>query len=453
MLENHGLKNFPTFLAEAFVRRMSLSLHLTQDSVFVDRIEGHETLLISTQTWGRDSHDLFDYETSQIHCQQFRLTGRAISLYRRGNDVVVVTDGSPRPSSAEYLTSVCLEKTTGSFRILQREGMACKKLWSVVRANSPSGVRLREGLVLKLGRFKLRVRQICMKPEDTQDISSYSNGTQQQEPRAGFAPDLRLGTRGVISGLTCADSDADMTIKQLQCRICLGEGPSEHDPLIVPCECTGSIRYVHARCLGHWLKGRLGLDNYNGSVFFFRPLACELCHCIYPSYFVSDDSATTLATLPDTRTPFVVFENLGGASNIPAWNSDSSNTFPAGLHVVQFDQALTCIKIGRGHECQMRISDVSISRLHALLRIGEDGHIYLEDQQSKFGTLVDDNIVASGGFEISNGDSLSLQSGRTLISLSVGHPSGSDQDTVNDTDMFEDALEDDILDDQRPQTH
>lgn len=426
---------------------MSLSLHLPQESVFgAERIDVSETLSISTQTWGRDSHDLFDYETSQTNCQQFRLTGRAINLFRRGNEVVVIPESSPRPSSAEYLMSVFLEKATGSFRILQKGGVPCKKLWSVVRANSPSGVRLREGIILKLGRFKLRVRQICTNPEDLRC-------TTIEQKRAGFVPDLRLGTKGVISGLTCADSEADASIKHLQCRICLGEGPGDDDPLIVPCECSGSIRFVHARCLGHWLKGRLGLENYNGSVYFFRPLACELCHCIYPSYFLSGDHPTTLATLPEVRTPMIVFENLGGAPNIPAWNSDSSNTFPAGLHVVQFDQNLTAIKIGRGHECQMRISDVSISRLHALLRMDEDGHIYMEDQHSKFGTLVDDNIIASGGFEISSGDSLSLQSGRTLISLSVGHPSGSDQDTVNDTDMFEDALEDDLIDDQRPQTH
>ena len=430
---------------------MSLSLHLPRDSVFeVDRTEVCESLSISTQTWGRDSHDLFDYETSQTHCQQFRLTGRAISLYRRGNDVVVIPEDSPRPASAEYLTSLCLEKATGSFRILQRDGIPCKKLWSVVRANAPSGVRLREGLVLKLGRFKLRVRQICVKPED---VESMPSSTDSRDRKSGFAPDLRLGTKGVICGLTTADSERDSSIKQLQCRICLCEGPGEDDALVVPCECTGSIRYVHARCLGHWLKGRLGLDNFNGSVYFFRPLACELCHCVYPSYFQSEGFPKTLASLPQTRTPFIVFENLGGAANIPAWNSDSSNTFPAGLHVVQFEQGMSAVKIGRGHECQMRISDVSISRLHALLRIGEDGHMYLEDQHSKFGTLVDENIVASGGFEISSGDSLSLQSGRTLISLSVGHPSGSDQDTVNDTDMFEDALEDDMIEDQRPQTH
>ena len=96
----------------------------------------------------------------------------------------------------------------------------------------------------------------------------------------------------------------------------------------------------------------------------------------------------------------------------------------------------------------MRISDVSISRLHALLRMEEDGGVYLEDQQSKFGTLVEPR-----GIDITSNGPVSIQSGRTLLTFSYGSPAGSDQETVNDTDMFEDAFDDETLDAQRPQTH
>lgn len=42
---------------------------------------------------------------------------------------------------------------------------------------------------------------------------------------------------------------------------------------------------------------------------------------------------------------------------------------------------------GRGHESDVRIPDVSISRYHATIRFVE-GHFQLEDHNSKFGTLV-----------------------------------------------------------------
>lgn len=37
------------------------------------------------------------------------------------------------------------------------------------------------------------------------------------------------------------------------CRICHSEG-DEECPLIMPCRCTGSLRFVHHACLHQWIK-------------------------------------------------------------------------------------------------------------------------------------------------------------------------------------------------------
>jgi E3 ubiquitin-protein ligase DOA10 len=37
-----------------------------------------------------------------------------------------------------------------------------------------------------------------------------------------------------------------------QCRFCLDEGETPDNPLIAPCPCTGSVRYVHHGCLKRW---------------------------------------------------------------------------------------------------------------------------------------------------------------------------------------------------------
>ena len=37
------------------------------------------------------------------------------------------------------------------------------------------------------------------------------------------------------------------------CRICHCEGDDE-SPLITPCHCTGSLRFVHQACLQQWIK-------------------------------------------------------------------------------------------------------------------------------------------------------------------------------------------------------
>lgn len=45
------------------------------------------------------------------------------------------------------------------------------------------------------------------------------------------------------------------------------------------------------------------------------------------------------------------------------------------------------IKLGRGHECEIRITDISVSRNHAIIKY-QNGGFYVFDNKSKFGTLV-----------------------------------------------------------------
>ena len=72
------------------------------------------------------------------------------------------------------------------------------------------------------------------------------------------------------------------------------------------------------------------------------------------------------------------------------------------------------IKLGRGHECEIRITDISVSRNHALIKfIGENFVIF--DNKSKFGTLVKEENMS---IEISKG-ARGVQIGRTTLNFEV----------------------------------
>ncbi|XP_069955048.1 E3 ubiquitin-protein ligase MARCHF8 isoform X3 [Cherax quadricarinatus] len=51
----------------------------------------------------------------------------------------------------------------------------------------------------------------------------------------------------------CASSASTFSFSQDICRICHCEGDQE-SPLIAPCYCSGSLRYVHQSCLQQWIK-------------------------------------------------------------------------------------------------------------------------------------------------------------------------------------------------------
>ena len=73
-------------------------------------------------------------------------------------------------------------------------------------------------------------------------------------------------------------------------------------------------------------------------------------------------------------------------------------------------------KMGRGHDSDLRVSDISVSRCHALIKYNEmDHNYYLEDNLSKFGTLV----LANGPLEIEKDDTKAVQIGRSVISFTV----------------------------------
>jgi pSer/pThr/pTyr-binding forkhead associated (FHA) protein len=67
--------------------------------------------------------------------------------------------------------------------------------------------------------------------------------------------------------------------------------------------------------------------------------------------------------------------------------------------------------LGRGHESDVRISDISVSRTHARIYL-KDKKYYLEDTGSKFGTLV----LAKDAVPIDENKKI-LQVGRTLIAI------------------------------------
>ena len=93
--------------------------------------------------------------------------------------------------------------------------------------------------------------------------------------------------------------------------------------------------------------------------------------------------------------------------------SISSNTSKV-VHVVDMC-AINNLIIGRGHEAHVRVTDISVSRLHAVLIKSEEGFFYLTDNSSKFGTLT----LVKTPFQICPNEKTTLQIGRTVFDIEV----------------------------------
>ena len=71
--------------------------------------------------------------------------------------------------------------------------------------------------------------------------------------------------------------------------------------------------------------------------------------------------------------------------------------------------------IGRGHEAHVRVTDISVSRLHAFLAKSVQGYYYLVDNESKFGTLA----LVKTPIQLKPNTLTIMQIGRTLFEIDV----------------------------------
>ncbi|KAL8272612.1 hypothetical protein Esti_003501 [Eimeria stiedai] len=389
-----------------------------------------KALHVECTTWSRDSHGLFDYEARHMNVRRFQVS-RAARLFRVGAHVDCVPESAPIPTAApagttatttaaatplasvqpaeaadsaaaagdqqqqetpqttDFLLSIRCSRD-GKYVVMPADRSATgassavvtpQKLWSIVREQNDNKHVLQENDVIKLGRYKLRVKQLVAQSSKREDDSS-------APPEI---PDLRLD-----------DGDPPLSFvasNDMQCRICLLEGNQEDDPLISPCDCKGSIRFVHLECLRHWINGRLNFHEQQHKPIFVRQLLCELCKIPYPTAISYNNERMQVVTVPKTEPPFLVLENMVGSHQ-------------KGVHVISMSSKKD-LKLGRGHESDVRIPDVSISRYHATIRF-VDGNFQLEDHNSKFGTLVSLRKAFSIGESVA-----ALQVGRSVVKLSI----------------------------------
>lgn len=359
---------------------------------------GIPCLLIATTTWARDSHELFDYEAQRVHKRSY-FVKRPFKVFRTSLDVQVLPDGHPPPNeAADYLLSV--RQREGRYIVTPPEKMSSsglsslgvpKRVWLIVNQLPQGHHQLQESDIIKLGRFRLRVKQLV---------------------KRGHSPlaELRLDDVEMPhSNITAAESTS------LQCRICLLDGGTVEDPLLCPCQCKGSIKFIHLECLKHWINGRLLLtEDSRSKSFFFKHVQCELCKTPFPSAMIVNGERVPIIEIPRIEAPFIVLENLGGVNR--------------GLHVVSMEERKE-LKLGRGHESDIRIADVSISRYHATIRFA-DGECTLEDHHSKFGTLVSLRKFQT----VEPTHPVVLQVGRTVLNLSLATPPSDFDDILRTVD-------------------
>ena len=370
--------------------------------------------------------------------------------------------------------------------------------WLIFKGNkfplNQNKYRLKEGDIIKLGRLWLIVRVIHIpnkkekekekrfqiKDTDCIMVSYHNQGNQSLNIKDDFKDDNKLYANLIDnSDDNDESSDSEKTKKnnknkiniigdkkekekekknnsQKICRICyLEEDDANLNPLIRPCKCSGSMKYIHLKCLIFWIKTKIEIDNSeyldNGkyTIFSSEKIECELCKEIFPDYLKHNNRLYNLMDLEQnfgeekdnennniiiteseinkkeknkkksdeeksqrgggggggtkkkSEVPYIVFDSISYEKNTPSYR-----------YIAKFSN--NELKIGRGIDMDLIMNDLSISRNHCHLELNENGEVLLNDTNSKFGTLI---LVQTKKIEILEKQTLTIQVGRTFFNI------------------------------------
>ena len=198
------------------------------------------------------------------------------------------------------------------------------------------------------------------------------------------------------------------------CRICYGDDSTMENPLICPCICKGSMKYIHYDCLKNWLNSKIeediSVDSDNPEVevisYNRKDISCELCKEKLPDYIKYNDRYYNISFYKPKFEEFFVLESMRADKHKAKF-----------IHILSLDKK-NSINIGRANECELSISELSVSRFHCIIH-KDEGELFLEDNSSKFGTLV---LIQNNNMYMNDYIPLRIQINKTFVKLKVSLP-------------------------------
>ena len=167
-----------------------------------------------------------------------------------------------------------------------------KELWQVLRSTSTNKQKkcvLHEKDLIKLGNFRCIVKKLHLLDSNTNDKSS-SESSDDLAYRGDLSDDTdnvknsSHNMRSVEQHFQQFKHEADSPKVKKEdnesriCRICLSEESSSSDPLINPCKCSGSMKWIHLECLRKWLINKIEIvEDDVIRIYAWKDLNCELC--------------------------------------------------------------------------------------------------------------------------------------------------------------------------------
>jgi len=165
-----------------------------------------------------------------------------------------------------------------------------KELWRVLRTTSVNKCNkcsLHEKDIIKLGNFHCFVKKIQIIESNldksasvsSQDVIYRSDVDDDIDHMKEIGQNMKNYTSNQPHFIQMKQSPTlSSDDKNRICRICLSDENTAADPLINPCKCSGSMKWIHLECLRKWLTNKIEIvEDEVIRIYAWKDLNCELC--------------------------------------------------------------------------------------------------------------------------------------------------------------------------------
>ena len=271
-------------------------------------------LKINSRTWLKETEDLFDFETSNTSENEYNITNfdkeyfiikqkvdseekekiefinKPISIKQKilsdkATKVLGVIKYNKLKSNITIINSFKSRKLNNYKNIYKPEH--CDRLYELFPLDE--FMNINEGDIIKLGKIRIKFDKISFKSKN----KSLFEIIQQESPKdlitePNFDSNNATTNRIMITSLGNSTSLINNEIKsKIICRLCYLDESTITDPLISPCNCSGTMKYIHLSCLKKSIKSKYNKKSTDSlEMFLFQNYACEICLTPYPKCLV-----------------------------------------------------------------------------------------------------------------------------------------------------------------------
>ena len=407
----------------------------------MEKNEINISLQIESKSWIKDTEDLFDFEAKDIKSKTFTLTNDnkesflVVTCKENQEEEIELINSNKllqekilSDKKTKIISEIIFNKQNSTFnfinslnsenlnKIYSKEN--CERIWKNISKSEETEIQ--EGDIFKLGRVRLNFDKIIYNSNTLRNNTGINNYNSNKKLNNIINKNniSNILNNSITADISVYENNENSNIKNFfiekndgkyNCRICYRNDSDLNDPLISPCKCSGSMSYIHYKCLKSCIEAKIQKEKEENFIsYYWKNFNCEICLFPYPKYIKYKNLKYSLVDI-DTNN-----FNQYCICDYSLFDDNKKKSFHRGFIIFKFDDDNE-ITLGRNQSNGIKLKDISVSRKHCYI-IKRNGKLFIKDLNSKFGTLK----YIKDKYEILIGQNIDLLSGknRFLVNLS-----------------------------------